>query len=406
VLSGFRPAATLRANTGGPGGSGALRTALVVLQFAVSIGLGISAVVIFSQIQFARGLDLGFRHDNIVVVDGNRLGVEGRDSFEHALAAGPGIAAVARSNTLPFTGFTDATGLQVPGNPQLFTPNRDVVSPEFFALYRIKLLAGRMLSRQRSEDVFQDIYQTGKIERNNGRNILVSAMTARQLGFGTQGAVGKTVLMGKAHVKIVGVVSDVLFRGANSEVVPRVYVYAGEAAGVFSVRVSGDMPAALAYIDRTWHSFLPNLFNSRSLLDDKFARLYAADQRQGKIFGIFVAIAIFIAGLGLFGLAAFTAGRRTKEIGVRKVFGAHTRDVVFLLLWQFSIPVLLANLIAWPLAWYYLHGWLQSFAYRIPLNPLYFIGTGLAALLIAWATIFTHAWRVARANPIHALRTE
>jgi putative ABC transport system permease protein len=110
--------------------------------------------------------------------------------------------------------------------------------------------------------------------------------------------------------------------------------------------------------------------------------------------------------LGLFGLAAFSAERRTQEIGIRKVFGARTRDVVFLLLWQFSIPVLIANLIAWPLAWYYLQSWLQGFAYRIPLNPLYFAAAGLTALLIAWLTIISHALRVARANPIHALRYE
>ena len=133
---------------------------------------------------------------------------------------------------------------------------------------------------------------------------------------------------------------------------------------------------------------------------------FQADERQGTLFGIFVAIAIFIACLGLFGLAAFTAGRRTKEIGVRKVFGARTRDVIFLLLWQFSIPVLVANAIAWPLAWYYLHGWLESYAYRISLNPLYFLAAGATALLIAWATIFVHASRVAGANPINALRYE
>jgi putative ABC transport system permease protein len=132
----------------------------------------------------------------------------------------------------------------------------------------------------------------------------------------------------------------------------------------------------------------------------------AGVQRQGTIFAIFVSIAIFIASLGLFGLAAFTAGRRTKEIGIRKVFGARNRDVLFLLLWQFSIPVLIANLIAWPLAWYYLHDWLQGFAYRITLSPLPFAGVGLAALLIAWLTILSHALRVARANPIHALRYE
>ena len=117
-----------------------------------------------------------------------------------------------------------------------------------------------------------------------------------------------------------------------------------------------------------------------------FERLYSTDKKQGAMFGVFVGIAIVIACMGLFGLAAFTAGRRTKEIGIRKVFGARIRDVVFLLLWQFSIPVLVANLIAWPVAWYYLHGWLQGFAYRIPLSPLYFLGAGAVALVIAWAT--------------------
>jgi len=144
----------------------------------------------------------------------------------------------------------------------------------------------------------------------------------------------------------------------------------------------------------------------RRFLDDNFERLYQADQRQGTMFGIFVAIAIFIACLGLFGLVAFTAGRRTKEIGLRKVFGARNRDVVLLLLWQFSAPILIANLIAWPLAWYYLRGWLDGFAFRIDLNPIYFVGVGVAALVIAWLTILAHALRVARANPIHALRYE
>jgi len=135
-------------------------------------------------------------------------------------------------------------------------------------------------------------------------------------------------------------------------------------------------------------------------------RTYRLDERQGRLFGVFVVIAIFISCLGLFGLAAFTAGRRTKEIGIRKVFGARTRDVALLLLWQFSVPVLIANLIAWPVAWYWLHDWLQGFAYRIPLSPLYFALAGFAALAIAWMTILAHALRVAGANPIHALRYE
>jgi putative ABC transport system permease protein len=141
-------------------------------------------------------------------------------------------------------------------------------------------------------------------------------------------------------------------------------------------------------------------------MTDVLGKQYGADEREGELFGVFVVIAIFISCLGLFGLAAFTAGRRTREIGIRKVFGARTRELVFLLLWQFSVPVLIANLIAWPLAWYCLHDWLQGFAYRIALSPLYFASAGLAALLIAWATILAHALRVAGANPIHALRYE
>jgi putative ABC transport system permease protein len=141
-------------------------------------------------------------------------------------------------------------------------------------------------------------------------------------------------------------------------------------------------------------------------MGDVIGRQFGAAERQGDLFGVFVVIAIFISCLGLFGLAAFTAGRRTREIGIRKVFGARTRDLVFLLLWQFSVPVLIANLIAWPVAWYYLHLWLQNFAYRIPLSPVYFAAAGLAALLIAWATIIAHAVRVARANPVHALHYE
>src|SRR5439155_20908137 len=133
----------------------------------------------------------------------------------------------------------------------------------------------------------------------------------------------------------------------------------------------------LSFIDHSWHAFAPAIAIQRHFLDDDYDRQFQADERQGALFGVFVGIAIFIACLGLFGLAAFTAGRRTKEIGIRKVFGARSRDVVFLLLWQFSFPVLIANAIAWPVAWYWLHGWLQGFAYRISLSPLYFAAAGL-----------------------------
>jgi len=130
------------------------------------------------------------------------------------------------------------------------------------------------------------------------------------------------------------------------------------------------------------------------------------EQWVERIFSLFVLIAIAIASMGLYGLAALSTERRTKEVGLRKTFGARTTDIILLLLWQFSIPVLIANVIAWPVAYYYLHYWLEGYAYRINLSPLYFVGAGTVALVIAWATVIVHAAHVARANPVRALRYE
>jgi putative ABC transport system permease protein len=203
------------------------------------------------------------------------------------------------------------------------------------------------------------------------------------------------------------VLADPKFGGAREPTKPSVYLYDPRFTAAAMIRIRPDaIPQTLSFIDRAWHGFAPTKAMQRYFLDDNFGKLYQADERQGAMFGVFVGIAIFIACLGLFGLAAFTAGRRTKEIGIRKVFGARTSDVVWMLLWQFSIPVLIANAIAWPVAWYYLQDWLQGFAYRITLSPLYFLGAGAAAMVIAWLTVFVHARRVALANPIHALRYE
>ncbi|HVW74803.1 MAG TPA: ABC transporter permease [Rhizomicrobium sp.] len=413
VISGFRPAAALRANTSANPGSGALRTTLVVLQFAVSIGLGIAATVVFHQIDFARHMDLGFRRDNIVITSTNRLSATGMKAFAEALARGPGIVSVARSS---FTAFNGNTGnvlpVQKPGDPQAFFPTHLAVSPDYFQVYGIKILAGRGFSANRGEDVFS-YFTSGPSEgsgdpaKNEGHNVMVNALMAHALGYAPQDIIGKTFIFGKARMKVVGVTANTLTEGARTAAFPMVYVYAPDWPANISMRIDpARTQEAMAYIERTFHSFVPNVPVSHAFLDDSFERLYSADKKQGAMFAVFVGIAIVIACMGLFGLAAFTAGRRTREIGIRKVFGARIRDVVFLLLWQFSIPVLIANLIAWPVAWYYLHGWLQGFAYRIALSPLYFLGAGLMALLIAWATVFSHARRVAGANPINALRYE
>jgi putative ABC transport system permease protein len=405
VLSGLRPAAILRANQTKQAGSGTLRTVLVVLQFAVSIGLGIAALVIFAQISFARNMDLGFRKDDVVIVSARSMPQETREAFERALRNLPGVMSVTASNYVPLDGNNSTWDVHLPGNTS--NPVMRVVpnDPDFPKTYGVKLLAGRLLDRTRGADAtsahFMPTYSGQPF------NVLINERAMKAFGFSLQDAVGKHVFLHHTDVTVIGVLRDFKWSGTIEPVKPTIFYNDPVGNDVISIRLRGqDTPQALNSIDRLWRRFAPTVAMQRHFLSNDFDRQFRADDRQGAIFGLFVGIAIVIACLGLFGLAAFTAGRRTKEIGIRKVFGARVRDVIFMLLWQFSTPVLLANVIAWPLAWYYLHNWLQGFADHISLNPAYFVGTGFVALLIAWTTIFSHALRVARANPIHALRTE
>jgi putative ABC transport system permease protein len=410
VLSGFRPAMVLRANNTGQAGSGRLRNTLVVLQFAVSIGLGIAAAVVFTQISFARNIDLGFRKDNVLVVRGaGLLTIEGREGFVQRVRSNPGVLDVAMINILPFDNSQMTSAVQLVGHPEHVELNERVIGSNAIQMLGLKLVAGRLLSDKRAQDEVREGNQgEGGASTNDGHNVLLDEAAVSRLGLTPQQAIGQTFIYeGKSHLNVVGVLADAKFGGAREPAKASVYFYDPKFAAAAMIRLRPDaIPQTLSFIDRTWHSFAPTKAMQRYFLDDDFGKLYQADERQGQMFGLFVGIAIFIACLGLFGLAAFTVGRRTREIGIRKIFGARVRDVVLLLLWQFSIPVLIANAIAWPVAWYYLQDWLQGFAYRITLSPVYFLAAGAVALAIAWATVFVHALRVARANPIRALRYE
>ena len=403
ILSGLRPALALKTNEAGIEGSSRVRGALVVMQFAVSIGLGIVAFVVFAQISFVRTIDLGLNKDGVVVIAADTLASGKQESLVRALDAEPALRGAALSGDVPFSGSSGGADLiQVPGQPGTRFMRFVAIGPDFLSVYGIKLLSGRPLS-------WNDSART-----HSPFNILLNSTAAKRLGYSVQSAIGKSFYAGddsedaahKVRVTIVGVIPDFKFEGDRKEIVPTFYAFVPY-MNVISVKIPATgIPQGLAAIDRTWHHFAPSIAIKRHFLDEDFEKLFLADEQQSRVFGLSVGIAIFIACLGLYGLAAFTADRRTKEIGIRKVFGASTHDLVILLLWQFSIPVLIANAIAWPVAWYYLHGWLQGFAYRIALSPLYFLGAGVIAMLIAWGTVFTHARQVANANPIHALRYE
>ncbi|HEX8621813.1 MAG TPA: FtsX-like permease family protein, partial [Allosphingosinicella sp.] len=247
-----------------------------------------------------------------------------------------------------------------------------------------------------------------------GQNIVVNALAAKQMGFATpQDALGKQVKVnqlpdeyGMLPATIVGVAQDSRFRSLREPVEAMIYQDSGIYRSLVVRYESDDPEGVRRNLERVWKTLAPEVPFEGEFSDDRLGELYTTDAARAKTFAGFALLAVLIACLGLFGLSAFTAERRTKEIGIRKVFGARSRDIVRLLAWQFSKPVIVANLIAWPVAWWLMRDWLNGFDARIDLGPGPFVLAGALALAIALGTIAGHAMKVARANPIHALRYE
>jgi len=431
-LSSFNPAKVLKgASSGTSGGSGRLRLALVVVQFAISIGLMVATAVVYGQLLYAQNKDLGFDKDNLLVLGGvGRRDIrDNQAAFMEALRQQPGIVNVAGTNVVPGDGDEANTSVRMSGAPsdQMIVMRSDQVSVEFAATMGLRVVAGRDFDRNRGADrVTRPDWQIqgnptpASVDPEQGGTpitlegaTLINQGAVKRLGLpSAEAAIGQVFEASDGpgstqRLTIVGVVEDFHFRGVQEPIAPAFFTVDNGYNSEVMVRVAGgQVSTALESIDRTWREFFPNVPVQREFLDSRIQELYQRERTMSALFAAFAGLAIVIACLGLFGLASFTAERRTKEIGLRKVLGARTRDIVRLLVWQFSKPVLIANLIAWPVAAFGMHRWLSGFTYRIDLNPLLFLGAGLVALAIAWATVGLHAARVAQAKPVRALRYE
>ena len=323
VLSRFRPALVLRTNRSGLSGSGVLRATLVVLQFAVSIGLGIAALVVFEQISFARDMDMGFNRDNILIVNADNLTSPTRESLTRALAADPAIAAAALSSATPFgEGMKDNLYVRFPGQPFNESFRTITIAPGFLELYGIGLAAGRAFSDAHGDDRFAS---DGK-----NHNVLINEAAARRMGLAPSAAVGKTFALDDRPVTVVGVTRDFKIEGAKVAPVPTIYRGIPGPRFVSIKLKPGRLGEGVAAVDRIWRGFASSVAIQRHFMDQDFDRQFQADQKEDSMFALFVGIAIFIAAMGLFGLAAFSTERRTQEIGIRKVFGAGSRDIVLM----------------------------------------------------------------------------
>jgi putative ABC transport system permease protein len=425
VLSRFDPAPVLKSNRSGTDtqGSGRLRSALVVAQFAVSIGLTICTAVVAAQTFYARSADAGYSRAGLLQATGigRKQIAPVADSLVDAVARVPGVEGVGRTTIGINTDSRINTTARVDGNPRAIEIGNYNVDTGFFGAMGMKPVAGRVFdraiplddSRVSTTEQASDAEQAAFAAR--GANIVLNVEAVKKLGLGTpQQAIGKSVRIGFVDEKfglvpatVIGVVPDLRLRSFRDPYEPIMFVYDRSFLSEMVVRMkAGEAGAVRDRVEAVWKRYAPQVPFEASFADDIVRAQYDADEARAQTFAAFAGLAIIVACLGLYGLAAFTAERRTREIGIRKVLGARDRDIVRLLVWQFSRPVLIANLIAWPVAWWLMRGWLDGFAARIDLGPVWFIGAGLLAAIIAAATIIGHALKVARSSPALALRYE
>lgn len=409
LLSRYQPAQVL-ASTRSPGGGRAgarVRELLVIGQFGLAIAFMIVAAVLFAQTRHLREADPGYAREGLIAVLSLRDSLvepAQRRAFVEAARALPQVTHVALGNTgVGGSGSTNAQNVPLPGvpgdGPSL---NWEIVGPQFFETYGTRVLAGRLFDAGRAGDEYRDRPEGEPV------NIVINAKAVATLGFSSaDAAIGKTV-GGDRPRTISGVIDGLRFLSPREAIPPTYYLFTREPettdSAMASVRFRGDAAATLSDLEAAWQRTVPQFPFEAQTAEQRLQRFHDEDERAMRLFTIGAGLAVLIGCVGLWGLASFNTARRVREIGIRKTLGASTADVVRVLVGQFLRPVLLANLIAWPLAWLAMDRWLGGFADRIALSPLFFLGAGLLAALIAVGTVWSQSFRAARADPGWALR--
>ena len=409
VLSEFRPARNLGGMAGNRTGGARLRAALVVFQFTVSIALGIGAVVIQSQRHYTATHDLGFSTGDKLVIRWMNWGhfADKSEIIKERIRALPEVTGTAYSSFVPGDRWNGSVSMSAPGHAGDASVRARPLNVDdgFFDVYGVDLIAGRFFSRDFGEDYLVGGLPGEKTIRTFPT--ILSESAVKGLGFETaESAIGATLDVGIATLepRVVGVVRDFHFSSLREPLLPLTYYMSREEFANLTVnfRQGTDIETLVQDITAVWHEFIRDPI-TLEYLDQNVAAHYAEDHKQGVIVTSLAVLALFVACMGLYGLSALTAAEWSREVSIRKVHGASIPVVTWLLLWRFSVPVLLAILFAWPLAWFGARQYLDQFSYRIDLGPGFFIAAGLVALLLAGLTVGGHAFKVARANPIFAL---
>ena len=398
ILSGFNPVTALKNKISMSSAKGlSLRRVLVVLQFVIAQVLIIGTLVVISQMNYFRNADMGFSREAIVnaTIPGDSLSRTKIDLLRNELQAIPGVNEISFSQYTPSGDGGWATSMQPdlePDSKHGIVVNMKPADTAYFHLYRLKFLAGRAY-----------------FPSDTIREFVVNETLLKKTSLGTpQQAIGKMIRVAGKPGPIVGVVKDFHSHSLRDPLEPLVMIpFNNSSYRITNIRIAPDKAkAVLAAMGNLWEKLYPNYVFEYSFLDASIADYYRQEDQLSQLFKLFAGVAIFISCLGLYGLVSFMAGRRKKEIGIRKVLGAPVSSIVLLLSREFTILITIAFVIAAPVAWYFMRDWLDQYSFRITLGVGFFIATLLSSIVIAWLTVGHSAIKAAIANPVKSLRSE
>ncbi len=398
-LTAFNPALVLKGSALSGTGKSTFRRSMAVFQFVISIALIISTLIIYRQMVYIQNRSLGFDKENVVILPADSRTVQQNiEAFRNTLTQDTRVKSAAVSSNVPGSAMFSDTVFKRDDSDEVFSLIFMYTDYEFVDTYAFQISHGRNFSRDFSTDI-------------QGAIILNQA-AVREIGYTPHEVVGKKLLRfidvnEFEESTIIGVVEDFHFKSLHRIIEPCLLKLVPDEFRVISARIRpGDVRGTIDFIRQKWAETFPEEQFEYSFLDNRINLLYESEGKMRNIFLIFSILSIFVACLGLFGLASFTAEERTKEIGVRKVLGASVANILFLLAKEFTKWVLVANIIAWPVAYYMMNRWLQNFAYKETIGLWPFILSAILALIIALLTVSYQSIKAAFADPVDSLRYE
>ncbi len=397
-LSSFQPSKVLKGGSVAVNKKASFRNILVVGQFVSAIFLIIATIFVFRQLNYMQRKDPGYVRDHMITITLDDITYAKYDLLKTELSASPYVSGVTACRD-QLGGHLDQTGVQFKGDGPVRNLSSTIlmVDPDYMNVYKLKLAYGRDFSHEKQANGNEYILneQLAKELLKDNPKADISSLIGKQFGFDSLG-------------KIVGIAKDFNFNSLHYKI-ETIFLYNQKnyGFGTLSVKVNGDKASqAIALVQKVWQDNFPGHPLQYQFLDDHFKEVYRTDAQITQMVGILAFLAILISCLGLFGLASYSAERRIKEIGVRKVLGASMSSIVALLSKHFVKLVLIANAIAWPLAWFSVNKWMEDYAYRLPMSWWVFVLSGVAALAIALITVSFLAMKAAAANPVESLRNE